>query len=134
MAKCDDCGKSVTQNKLNKQPNPINNESKGRTLNIKNLNFIKNERDVPASRVSTHQYDKFYYYLMSIPFKTKALQLTFSEIAEILKTNRLCNAAYNYDAWWSNNDSHPLAKRWLAAGWLSIDLNRHNKCVTLKRD
>jgi hypothetical protein len=61
------------------------------------------------------------------------VQLSFSEIEEILG-RKLPPTAFGNDAWWTNNPvGHSQAKAWLAAGFETADLDRAGQTVTFRR-
>ena len=68
------------------------------------------------------EYQKFGSYLEKL--NGKPVYITFEEIEKILG-EKLPDSAYQYDAWWSNSDSHPLMKIVLSKNWKSknLDLN-----------
>jgi len=43
------------------------------------------------------------------------VQMTFTDLEEMV--GRLPDSAYQYRAWWGNNDATSAPKAWLAAGW-----------------
>jgi len=58
--------------------------------------------------------------------------LSFEEIEKILG-EKLPPSAYQYDAWWSNNPSHPLMREILEAGWRKEKVDFNIGEVWLKR-
>jgi len=65
------------------------------------------------------RYDKFGDYLDS---QNESFTIRFEKIEEIIG-EKLPDSAYNYQAWWSNNDSHPLMEIVLSKNWKSKDLD-----------
>lgn len=65
------------------------------------------------------RYEKFGTYLDS---QEESFSITFKKIEEIIE-EKLPPLAYEHQAWWSNNDSHPLMNLILAKNWKSKNLN-----------
>jgi|GEM_PF-5263115 len=77
---------------------------------------------------SRYNYDRFKSWL-------EATTRDFHEVEGIIGCS-LTPSAYTHNAWWSNSYSHPLARRWLEAGWLvpREGLNWGREEITLIRD
>ncbi len=61
------------------------------------------------------------------------MRLRFDEIETILGF-KLPNSAYEYEAWWSNNETgHSHARVWLSAGWQTEDVDIAGRKVTFAR-
>ena len=61
------------------------------------------------------------------------VRLEFKAIEKILGF-KLPKSAYEYEAWWSNNDTgHSHARAWLAAGWRTADVDIAAREVTFVR-
>jgi hypothetical protein len=59
--------------------------------------------------------------------------MDFAAIEKILGF-RLPRSAYEYEAWWSNNDTgHSHARAWLSAGWRTEDVDLAGRTVTFTR-
>lgn len=72
------------------------------------------------------EYEKFGNYLDEQ--KGKPVYIKFEEIEKILG-EKLPDSAFQYTAWWSNNDSHPLMKVVLSRNWKSKQLNLETKKI-----
>ena len=51
-----------------------------------------------------------------------SFSIKFDTVEEIIG-EKLPESAYEYSAWWSNNDSHPLMNIVLSKNWKSKNLN-----------
>ncbi len=77
------------------------------------------------------KYEPLSSFLTSRPART--LQLDFEAIEKILGF-KLPMSAYDYDAWWSNNETgHSHARSWLEAGWHMSEVDRAKRKVTFRR-
>ncbi len=56
------------------------------------------------------------------------------EDIENITGEKLPPSAYQYDAWWSNNESHPLMNEVLKAGWKKSNIDFKNKQVEFSRN
>lgn len=72
------------------------------------------------------EYEKFGKYLEEQ--NGKSFYIKFEEIEKIIG-EKLPNSAYQYTAWWSNSDSHPLMKVVLSKNWKSKDLDLDLKSI-----
>lgn len=79
------------------------------------------------------KFEKFHQYLSQVPEMINLLYLTFDQLAWIIETTELCDAAHKHDAYFSNNDSHPFPKRWLALGWEKTGGGKDEKYIILER-
>ena len=78
-------------------------------------------------------YDPLKIMLSGLPVTT--LVLSFAEIEKVI--NRpLPRSAYDYNAWWSNDDSgkttHSQSKAWTMAGF-NAEADRTRRVVTFRR-
>ncbi|MGE3144534.1 MAG: hypothetical protein AB7K35_03000 [Pseudorhodoplanes sp.] len=65
--------------------------------------------------------------------ETSRIRLEFKAIEKILGF-KLPKSAYEYEAWWSNNETgHSHARAWLAAGWRTTDVDIASREVTFVR-
>jgi len=64
-------------------------------------------------------YEKFGEYLSN---QKNSFSIKFEEIEEIIG-EKLPDSAYDYQAWWSNSESHSLMKVVLSKNWKSRKLN-----------
>lgn len=61
------------------------------------------------------------------------VRMSFAEIEKELDS-KLPRSAYDYEAWWSNNETgHSHAKAWLETGWRTEDVDLAAKKVTFAR-
>lgn len=88
---------------------------------------------------SSHtKYRRLYEYLAGLPRESRALILTFGDIARILG-EPLPKSASMYAAWWSNDEnpdsSHVQCRAWLAAGWrtVSVSSNQQRRQMQFER-
>ena len=59
--------------------------------------------------------------------------MTFKEIEQIIGF-KIPNSNYVYPAIWANSDSHPIAKAWLNAGYLSEQLNLVEETIVFRKN
>ena len=60
-------------------------------------------------------------------------RISFVEIERVLGFG-LPKSAYEYEAWWSNNDDgHPHARAWLGCGWRTEAVDLARRQVTFRR-
>lgn len=65
--------------------------------------------------------------------ESSRIRLDFKAIEKILGF-KLPKSAYEYEAWWSNNETgHSHARAWLAAGWRTADVDVAAREVTFVR-
>jgi hypothetical protein len=67
----------------------------------------------------------------------ETVNLNFGQVEEILG-RRLPRSAYDFNAWWSNEDdpagSHTQSRNgWMAAGYIVTSVDRAFPCVTFER-
>ena len=63
------------------------------------------------------EYARFTEYLLTVP--GEAVTLSFERIERIIGAH-LPPTAYDWEPFWSNSPSHPLAKAWRDAGWSGV--------------
>ena len=64
---------------------------------------------------------------------SRTVRMSFSEIETQLGF-KLPRSAYEYEAWWSNNETgHSHARAWLEPGWRTEDVDLLGKKVTFAR-
>jgi len=61
-----------------------------------------------------------------------SIKLSFDRIEQILGF-RLPNSAYEYEAWWSNNETGHSHARWLKAGWRTTNVDLTGRSVVFER-
>src|SRR5690242_2513449 len=76
------------------------------------------------------KYESFASFLSNL--KVNNYESRFEEIEKIIG-EKLPPSAYQYDAWWSNNDSHPLMNEILKAGWKKTKVDFNTKEVWFER-
>jgi hypothetical protein len=65
--------------------------------------------------------------------ETSRVRLDFKTIEKILGF-KLPKSAYEYEAWWSNNETgHSHARSWLSAGWRTEEIDIARRNVTFVR-
>lgn len=83
------------------------------------------------------KYEPLGIYLMSIPHAMSEITLSFAQLEELLRT-RLPASAFDYRAWWSNEEidgRHVQSHAWLSAGFVvdAVSPKRHGGWVRFKR-
>ena len=64
---------------------------------------------------------------------TGSVRMKFAEVEKVLGF-KLPKSAYEYEAWWSNNDvGHSHARAWLSVGWRTEDVDLAQRQITFKR-
>ena len=76
------------------------------------------------------KYNKFIEFLNNQP--SSVVTCSFKQIEEIIDET-LPTSAYSYDAWWSNNPSHPLMNLVLESGWTKTNINLQSNQVTFSK-
>jgi mRNA-degrading endonuclease RelE of RelBE toxin-antitoxin system len=72
-------------------------------------------------------------HLQGVPRDVRSVDLTFEEIAEIIRDD-LPDSALQYSAWWANDPGrHVQASAWLSVGWKTGHLELKNRRVTFSR-
>jgi CBS domain-containing protein len=82
---------------------------------------------------SDSRYAPLGMYLQGLPGNIDRVQLTFSEIEDIIG-GQLPPTAYNHRNWWDNNpEGNPQSSNWLDAGWRAGYRNMTGKTITFVR-
>jgi hypothetical protein len=64
--------------------------------------------------------------------KGASIKLTFDRIEKILGF-RLPKSAYEYEAWWSNNETGHSHARWIRVGWRTADVDLAGRSVVFEQ-
>ncbi len=84
----------------------------------------------------TGKYAPFYQWFKNQPPEKTAIELSFSQIEEILGS-KLPPSAFKHEPWWrdaSAGTSHVQAIAWLEAGWRVQSVDLKNKRVGFARE
>ncbi len=80
--------------------------------------------------MKVRMYEKFSEFLSEKDIEE--FTLSINEIENVLGF-KLPMSAYTYREWWSNSESHPLAKEWLLSGYKSKGI-KLGESVTLYKN
>lgn len=94
------------------------------------LSKVLEKYRVENNKIKSEMYDKFSEYLRKS--KKDKIKLTIIEIEEIIKAK--LPQSIEYDAWWSNDKSHPLSKRWIEEGFLKTKETIIGQTLVLTRE